>query len=87
MNLGLQQFKTIIEMEKELQLTKEQVKGINKDLREALRNGDLPVKWQDEHERRYRRIVYEMGLEIGRQFKVTKVGVNWIVEDVGERKK
>ena len=74
-------------MEKELQLTSEQVKDINKRLREALRKGDLPVKWQDEHERRYRRIVYEMGLETGRQFKVTKVGVNWIVEDVGERKK
>ena len=74
-------------MEKELQLTKEQVKGINKDLRCALRNGDLPVKWKDEHERRYRRIVYEMGIETGRQFKVTKVGVNWVVEDVGERKK
>ena len=74
-------------MEKELQLTKEQVKGINKDLRNALRNGVLPFKWQDEHERRYRRIVYEMGLETGRQFKVTKVGVDWVVEDGGERKK
>ena len=71
---------------KELQLTSEQVKSINKDLREALRDGMLPFSWQDEHERRYRRIVYEMGLETGRQFKVTKVGVDWIVEDVGERK-
>ena len=74
-------------MEKELQLTKEQVKGINKNLRYALRNGRLPFTWQDEHERRYRRIAYEIGLETGRQFKVTKVGVNWVVEDVGERKK
>ena len=73
-------------MEKELQLTSEQVKSINKDLRCALRNGSLPFKWRDEHERRYRRIAYEMGLETGRQFKVTKVGVNWVVEDVGERK-
>ena len=72
---------------KELQLTSEQVKGINKDLRHALRNGNLPFSWQDEHERRYRRIVYEMSLETERQFKVTKVGVNWIAEDVGERKK
>lgn len=74
-------------MEKELQLTKEQVKDINKRLREALRNERLPFTWKDEHERRYRRIVYEIGLETGRQFKVTKVGVNWMVEDVGERKK
>ena len=74
-------------MEKELQLTSEQVKSINRDLREALRKGNLPFKWQDEHERRYRRIVYEMGIETDRQFKVTKVGVNWVVEDVGERKK
>lgn len=74
-------------MKKELQLTREQVKGINRDLRCALRSGVLPFKWQDEHERRYRRIVYEMGLETGRQFKVTKVGVNWVVEDVGEREK
>ena len=74
-------------MEKELQLTKEQVKSINRDLREALRNGNLSFTWQDEHERRYRRIVYEMGIETDRQFKVTKVGVNWTVEDVGERKK
>ena len=72
---------------KELQLTGEQVKEINKNLRHALRNGVLPFKWRDEHERRYRRIVYEMGLETDRQFKVTKVGVNWVVEDVGERKK
>ena len=74
-------------MEKELHLTKEQVKSINKDLRHALRNGLLPFRWQDEHERRYRRIAYEVGLETGRQFKVTKMGVNWMVEDVGERKK
>jgi hypothetical protein len=74
-------------MEKELQLTSEQVKSINRDLRYALRNGLLPFRWQDEHERRYRRIAYEVGLETGRQFKVTKVGVNWTVEDVGERKK
>jgi hypothetical protein len=74
-------------MEKELQLTSEQVKSINKNLRYALRNGVLPFRWQDEHERRYRRIVYEMGIETGRQFKVTKVGINWTVEDVGERKK
>lgn len=74
-------------MEKEIQLTSEQVKGINKDLRHALRNRVLPFKWQDEHERRYRRIAYEIGIETGRQFKVTKVGFNWTVEDVGERKK
>ena len=74
-------------MKKELQLTSEQVKSINRDLRYALRNGVLPFSWKDEHERRYRRIAYEMGLETGRQFKVTKVGVNWVVEDVGERKK
>lgn len=30
-------------MEKELHLTKEQVKSINKDLRYALRNGLLPL--------------------------------------------
>jgi hypothetical protein len=74
-------------MEKEMQLTKEQVKDTNKRLREALRNGWTPFTWQDEHERRYRRITYEIGIETGRQFKVTKVGVNWVVEDVGERKK
>ena len=74
-------------MEKELQLTREQVKGINRDLRYALRNELLPFRWQDEHERRYRRIVYEIGIETGREFKVTKVGINWTVEDVGERKK
>ena len=72
---------------KEMQLTNEQVKEINKALRHALRSGNLPFRWIDEHERRYRRIVYEMGLETGRQFKVTKVGVNWVVEDVGERKR
>ena len=71
----------------EIQRTKDQVKSINRDLREALRDGSLPFKWQDEHERRYRRIAYEIGIEAGRQFKVTKVGVDWIVEDVGERKK
>ena len=74
-------------MEKELQLTSEQLKSINKDLRYALRKGVLPFSWQDEHERRYRKIVYEMSLETGRQFKVTKVGVDWIVKDIGERKK
>ena len=71
----------------EVSLTREQVKDINKRLRHALRNGNLPFTWKDEHERRYRKIVYEMSLETGRQFKVTKVGVNWAVEDVGERKK
>ena len=71
----------------EVSLTREQVKSINRNLRIALRNGLLPFRWRDEHERRYRRIVYEIGIETGRQFKVTKVGVDWIVEDVGERKK
>ena len=71
----------------EVSLTREQVKDINKRLRDALRGGNLPFEWQDEHERRYRRIAYEIGLETGRQFKVTKVGVDWVVDDIGERKK
>ena len=37
-------------MEKELQLTREQVKSINRDLREALREEILPFRWQDERE-------------------------------------
>ena len=54
-------------MEKELQLTSEQVKacGYQEGPEGKLQGGSENVKWQDEHERRYRRIVYEMGLETG----------------------
>lgn len=57
----------------------------NAQLRMALRRGQLPYRFTDEQDRRYRQIVYEIGVETGQKFSVTKNGDEWTV-DVKERR-
>jgi hypothetical protein len=54
-------------------------KKIAKELRIALRSGNLPFKFLDEYERRYRRTVYDVGRELGVKFTVNKDNNVWTV--------
>ena len=59
--------------------TKEEEKILAKELRVALRSGNLPFQFLDEYERRYRRTVYDVGREMGVKFAVNKVDDIWTV--------
>ncbi len=59
---------------------KEEEKILAKELRIALRSGNLPFQFIDEHERRYRRTVYDVGRELGVKFTVNKVDDVWTVD-------
>lgn len=58
---------------------KTEEKKLAKELRVALRSGNLPFKFLDEYERRYRRTVYDVGRELGVKFTVNKVDDIWTV--------
>jgi len=59
---------------------KEEEKILAKELRVALRTGNLPFQFIDEHERRYRRTVYDVGRELGVKFTVNKENNVWTVD-------
>lgn len=54
-------------------------KKLAKELRVALRSGNLPFQFVDEYERRYRRTVYDVGRELGIKFTVNKDNNVWTV--------
>lgn len=58
---------------------KTEEKKLAKELRVALRSGNLPFKFLDEYERRYRRTVYDVGRELGVKFTVNKDDDIWTV--------
>lgn len=58
---------------------KQEEKILAKELRIALRGGNLPFQFIDEHERRYRRTVYDVGRELGVKFTVNRVNNVWSV--------
>ncbi len=58
---------------------KEEEKKLAKELRIALRTGNLPFQFIDEHERRYRRTVYDVGRELGVKFTVNRENDVWTV--------
>lgn len=55
-------------------------KILNAKIRLALRTGELPFTFEDEHERAYRKIVYDMSKETGLKYKVTKIGNKWSID-------
>ena len=58
---------------------KKDEKILAKELRVALRSGNLPFQFLDEYERRYRRTVYDVGRELGVKFTVNKDNNVWTV--------
>jgi hypothetical protein len=58
---------------------KKEEKILAKELRVALRSGNLPFRFIDEHERRYRRTVYDVGRELGVKFTVNRDNDVWMV--------
>jgi hypothetical protein len=58
---------------------KQEEKILAKELRVALRSGNLPFQFIDGYERRYRRTVYDVGRELGVKFTVNKVDDIWTV--------
>jgi hypothetical protein len=49
-------------------------------LRLKIRKGELPYTFTDKNDGRYRKIAYEMGLEIGRKVSAKKVKNVWTID-------
>ena len=56
-------------------------KILNARLRLALRTGDLPFKFIDPQDKDYRKIVYAIGVEVGKKFSANKVGDKWTITE------
>ena len=59
--------------------TKRDQKILNAKIRLAIRDGQLPYTFIDEYERDYRKIVYNMSIEIGKKLTVNKKGNVWTI--------
>ena len=62
-------------------MTKKEQRNQNAELRLRIRKGELPYTFVDKDDKRYRKIVYEMGLEMGRKFPCNKKGDVWTISD------
>ena len=60
-------------------MTKKEQRNQNAELRLRIRKGELPYTFVDKDDKRYRKIVYEMGLEMGRKFPCNKKGDVWTI--------
>jgi hypothetical protein len=61
-------------------MTPKEQKILNAQIRLALRTGQLPFTFEDEQEKRYRQLVFEMSKETGIKYKVNKVGKLWSID-------
>jgi hypothetical protein len=59
-------------------------KILNARLRLALRTGNLPFRFIDPQEKHYRKIIYSIGVEVGKKFTANKDGNVWTVREVEE---
>ena len=57
-------------------------KILNARLRLALRTGNLPFQFIDSQDKDYRKIVYAIGVEVGKKFSANKDGGKWTVREV-----
>ena len=62
-------------------MKKKEQKIQNAELRLKIRKGELPYTFVDKDDKRYRKIIYEMGLEMGRKFPCNKKGDVWTISD------
>ena len=62
-------------------MTNKEQRNQNAELRLRIRKGELPYTFVDKDDKRYRKIVYEMGLEMGRKFPCNKKGDVWTISD------
>ena len=62
-------------------MKKKEQKIQNAELRLKIRKGELPYTFVDKDEKRYRKIVYQMGVEMGKKFSCTKKDDVWTISD------
>ena len=62
-------------------MKKKEQKIQNAELRLKIRKGELPYTFVDKDEKRYRKIVYQMGVEMGKKFSCTKRDDVWTISD------
>ena len=60
-------------------MKKKEQKIQNAELRLKIRKGELPYTFVDKDEKRYRKIVYQMGVEMGKKLSCTKKGDVWTI--------
>ena len=60
-------------------MKKKEQKIQNAEIRLKIRKGELPYTFVDKDEKRYRKIVYQMGVEMGKKYSCTKKGNVWTI--------
>ena len=60
-------------------MKKKEQKIQNAEIRLKIRKGELPYTFVDKDEKRYRKIVYQMGVEMGKKFSCTKKNDIWTI--------
>ena len=60
-------------------MKKQKQKIQNAEIRLKIRKGELPYTFVDKDEKRYRKIVYQMGVEMGKKFSCTKRDDVWTI--------
>ena len=61
-------------------MKKKEQKILNAEIRLRIRKGELPYTFVDKDEKMYRKIVYRMGVEMGRKYSCTKVNDVWTID-------
>ena len=65
---------------KNMKMKKKEQKILNAEIRLRIRKGELPYTFVDKDEKRYRKIVYEMSVEMGKKYSCTKVNDVWTID-------
>ena len=73
--------KEILQVSQVTTMTDKEQKILNTRLRLALRTGELPFTFTDDQEKDYRKIVYSVGVEMGKKFTANKVGNFWTISE------
>ena len=61
-------------------MKKKEQKILNAEIRLKIRKGELPYTFIDKDEKRYRKIVYQMGVEMGQKYSCNKKGDVWTID-------
>ena len=68
------------QVKKHVRKTKSAQQLLNAEIRLAVRKGELPFTFIDNDEKTYRKIVYQLGKEMGKKFSCTKIDDKWIID-------
>ena len=60
-------------------MNKKEQRNQNAEIRLKIRKGELPYSFVDKDEKRYRQIVWKMGVEMGQKYSCKQKGDVWTI--------